>query len=123
MLKSFLYRFVTVIVLALALVSCHGNGNLDGNPGPSSNTVAIEDNFFSPETLTVSADTTVVWTHRGNNQHTVTSGSPTMDTGLLFDSPFLTSGQQFQFTFNQTGTVIYFCRVHGLVMTGTIIVR
>src|SRR5438552_19045186 len=101
-----------LLLLAALMLSCAGNGN--SMMGPPAGTVmgAIKDNFFDPANVTVSAGSTIVWVHQGFANHTVTSGSPASVTGL-FDSPNLTTGQSFQFTFAQPGTIPYFCRVHG----------
>jgi hypothetical protein len=77
--------------------------------------VAIGDNFFSPQTITVTVGTTVHWTNSGSHVHTTTSS-----TGL-WDSGNLSSGQTFDYTFNSTGTFPYFCQIHGN-MTATVIV-
>jgi plastocyanin len=87
----------------------------------SSSGVSIGDNFFAPSTLTVPAGTTVVWTHNGSSQHTVTSGNGSPSG--LFDSGTLNHGQTFSFRFNDSGTFQYYCMVHGTMMSGTITVN
>lgn len=67
-------------------------------PPPSSGTVAVMNNLFSPTGISVSAGTTVTWAFNGNcRTHTVTS-----DTGL-FDSGNKKSGT-FSHTFSTPGT-------------------
>ena len=114
-------RLRILLIAAALVVSCAGNGSSTIGP-PSTTTVAIKDNFFDPANVTVSAGSTILWVHQGFANHTVTSGSPASITGL-FDSPNLTTGQTFQFTFAQPGTIPYFCRVHGASMSGTITVQ
>src|SRR5207302_10988872 len=109
-------RLRLILVVVAFLLSCAGNGNPTMGPPPGNITVTIKDNFFDPANVTVSAGTTIIWQHQGNANHTVTSGSPSSLTGL-FDSALLTTGQSFQFTFSQTGTIPYFCRVHGSSMS------
>jgi len=117
--KSFSLILV-LLALCLTSLSC----NLDQNDPPNqSNTVIIRDNFFDPPNLTVSVGGTVVWRHQGNAPHTVTSGTPTSNPGGLFDSGTLNRDGGFTFIFNQAGTFPYFCRVHGVNMTGSIVVR
>lgn len=84
----------------------------------SSSAISIGDDFFSPNNLTVATGTTVVWTHNGNNRHTVTSDTP----AGLFDSGDLNHGQTFSFRFTQEGEIHYSCRVHGVSMSGIITV-
>lgn len=84
-------------------------------------TVSMKNIAFDPKTLTVHAGTTVVWTNEesGAVPHTVTSGTPGAPSGM-FDSGTLNPGQSFQFTFMTPGTVAYFCRIHGAMMTGVV---
>ena len=122
-LRTFL-KFSFVFTIAIVVISCAGNGdNVTMNPPPTGNTsVMVGDNFFNPVKLTVRVGTTVVWLQQGTSVHTVTSGSPSSITGL-FDSPILNPGQNFTFMFSQTGSFPYFCRVHGAMMSGTIVVQ
>lgn len=69
--------------------------------------VAALDNRFVPATVTVEAGTTVVWENEGQAPHTVTAGD------RAFDSGTLDPGQRFQITFDEVGTVPYYCQIHG----------
>src|SRR5881628_2891799 len=112
-----LLRFLCTyaVILAIGLIfSCTDNST---NP-PTPNTITIKDNFFDPANLTVAVGRPVVWRHQGSNQHTVTSGTPTINPGALFDSGALNPGGGFQFTFTAPGTYPFFCRIHGIAMTG-----
>ena len=71
--------------------------------------------FGTPE-LTVSPGTTVTWTNRDEDAHTVTS------TTNVFRSPGLDSGDTYAYTFKEPGTYKYFCTLHPL-MTGKVVVR
>lgn len=76
--------------------------------------------FFTPQTVTISVGTTVVWTNRTNIPHTVTS-----DDGKSFDSGManpLAEGMTFSFKFTKPGTYKYHCALHPQMMVGTIIV-
>jgi plastocyanin len=113
-------RLLAAFAVALVLLSCD---NDNPTTPPADNNITIGDNFFNPPTLTVAVGRPVVWRHEGATQHTVTSGSPTSNPGGLFDSGLISPGSGFQFTFNAPGTFPYFCRVHGVAMTGTITVQ
>lgn len=78
---------------------------------------------YHPNSITVRAGTTVMWTNNEGSAipHTITSGAPSVPSGT-FDSGMLNPGQSFQFTFSTPGTFAYFCRVHGAAMTGTVTV-
>jgi plastocyanin len=74
---------------------------------------------FKPQTLTVSAGTTVTWINADALQHTVTWDDRSVDSGLM------TQGQRFTYTFTEPGTYGYFCVPHGSPgagMYGTIMV-
>jgi plastocyanin len=70
---------------------------------------------FATKELTVPAGTTVRWVNRDQVPHTSTSD----DGG--WESPLLTPGQSFQFTFDQAGRYPYHCVLHPF-MTATVIV-
>ncbi len=72
--------------------------------------------MFAPEALTVAAGTTVTWTNRDNEPHTVVS-----DSGV-FRSGALDTGESFSFRFDKPGTFHYTCSIHPR-MIGTIVVE
>jgi plastocyanin len=115
------YLWMIAIILTIGIIySCKSDNS---SQPPPENTVLIKDNFFDPGSITITAGSTVVWRHQGINTHTVTSGAPTVNPGVLFDSGALNSGGGFQFTFSTPGSYNYFCRVHGVAMTGTVTVH
>ena len=82
--------------------------------------VTVGDNFFTPKNLTVNLGSVITWTNQGFNAHTVTSGTPFSQIGMLFDSGAISHGGKFSFRFTRTGSIPYFCRVHGAIQSGTI---
>jgi len=69
---------------------------------------------FSPAAITVKAGTTVTWTNRDEDAHTVAiSGSPV--------SRPLQTGETYTHTFAQPGTYSYLCTIHP-TMRGTVVV-
>lgn len=68
---------------------------------------------YAPESLSVQAGDSVVWTNAGSIAHTVTSADGT------FDSGDLAAGSRFSFTFPNTGTFAFACKPHPW-MTGVI---
>jgi plastocyanin len=76
--------------------------------------VAVVDYNYSPATINIQPGTIVRWTNNGDAAHTITS-----DTAGQFDSGQMTSGAQWQFTFNTPGTYSYHCFYHS-TMKGTI---
>jgi len=85
-------------------------------PGTATAEVKIDNFSFSPQEITVSAGTTIIWTNRDDIPHTVVSDDK------IFKSKVLDTDQQFSFTFAKPGTYPYFCSVHPK-MTGKIVVN
>lgn len=84
-------------------------------------TVSIANFAFGPDSLTISAGTTVTWHNNEDAPHTVTA-----DDGS-FSSSTLSQGDSFSFTFDTPGTYDYHCQFHGGAghsgMSGTIVVE
>jgi plastocyanin len=77
--------------------------------------VTVQDNFYSPDPITVRQGSSAHWDFEGPSTHTATD-----DTGMgLYDSGFQTPGGEASFTFVAAGTYAYHCRVHDF-MTGTV---
>jgi plastocyanin len=87
--------------------------------GLGSGDVAVYQGTFLPKTLAVEVGRRVVWSVQATT-HTVTS-----DDGL-FDSGILAAGEEFSYTFTQSGVYPYYCRLHGqpggIGHSGTIVV-
>ncbi len=90
----------TLLALALAL----GAPTSDGAVREAR--VGIEHFEFRPGPLTLRAGTTVKWTNRDEEIHTVTAA------GGAFASPALERGEVFSYTFVTPGTYDYFCALH-----------
>jgi plastocyanin len=69
--------------------------------------VEMEDFQFRPKTLVIRAGTEVKFSNKDDVQHTATS-----DTGV-FDSGYLSKGEEFFFTFSEPGVYPYYCIPHG----------
>jgi plastocyanin len=78
--------------------------------------VEIQDSRYRPPTLTIPAGTTVRWTNRDEDTHTVTS------TAGLFGSAGLDLGEEYAHTFTTPGVYPYTCDLHPF-MQGTIVVN
>jgi plastocyanin len=68
-------------------------------------TVTITAAGFTPSDLIVPVGTTVVWTNKDSNIHTVSS------TASVFDSGVVQPGKKFTYTFDQPGTYRYGCSI------------
>ena len=80
----------------------------------ASKSVSIGDNFYAPESVTINAGDTVTWNNDGAAQHSATADDGSFDTGVF------NGGQSRSETFTTTGTISYFCTVHGQAQSGTI---
>jgi len=83
--------------------------------GVSGTTVAVEDNRFTPQQLPIAPGSTVTWQWRGASLHNVT----------FDDGPTSTTQEdgQFQRQFSAAGTYPYHCTIHGLAMSGSVVVQ
>ena len=83
-------------------------------------TVDVIDNDFDPQTTTITAGESVLWTWTGNQEHNVQA-----DDGS-FASPTQTAGT-FAHAFDTPGTYEYFCGIHstasGTAQNGTVVVE
>lgn len=82
----------------------------------SSDEVSIENYAFTPNTITVKAGTTVMFTNNDTVSHTATADDGSFDTGTI------QGGQTGEVTFDTPGTYLYHCSLHPN-MTGTIVVE
>jgi len=82
------------------------------------NTVMIQGFAFAPATLVVKVGTTVTWTNRDTDAHTVTS----QGSGGPLTSTALSTGQSYSYTFTKPGTYSYLCTIHPF-MTATVTVN
>jgi plastocyanin len=96
-------RRILAGALALSLAAVLGGAS----PVSAARTrVKIVDFAFRPKRVEIPQGTTVKWTNRGNQSHTVTSNKG------LFDSGSLSSGESFRFRFKDTGVFRYHCEIH-----------
>lgn len=79
------------------------------------NQVTIDGFAFEPSSLTVTAGTTVTWTNRDEEPHTVAASDGS------FHSPGMGTGGTFTHTFSAAGTFDYVCSIHPM-MHGTVVV-
>lgn len=103
--------------LAVLLLVAAASAPLAASAGDESATIVMAKDFmFAPTSLTVKAGSTVTWTNKDGEPHTVVS-----DSGL-FRSGALDTNESFSFRFDKPGTYHYACSIHPR-MTGTILVQ
>jgi plastocyanin len=105
---------IAMLALAVSLIGC----------AQQPNTVLIKGLAFNPQTITVSAGTTIKWTNEDQTAHSTTADNwkqGTTDPNAWNSGP-LNPGESFEFTFKNPGTYKYSCMVHPY-MHGTVIVQ
>ena len=75
--------------------------------------------YYDPQVIDVTVGTTVLWENLDNTVHTVTSGDPTGGADGVFDSETMAAGDEYEFTFTESGSQDYFCIFHPW-MVGTV---
>ena len=104
--------------LLLTAVLAAGCGSSTEPPPPG--TVSVTNNQFTPEDITVDVGDNVTWNwNSGGAGHSVLFNSAA---GVPADIPVTTSGSIVR-TFNTAGTFNYHCSVHGVAMSGSVIVQ
>ena len=78
--------------------------------------IVAKDFMFSPTPLTVKAGSTVTWTNKDDEPHTVVS-----DTGV-FKSGGMDTNESFSYKFDKPGTYHFTCSIHPR-MVGTVVVQ
>lgn len=82
----------------------------------AANAIVMKNFNFAPMAITVPAGTTVIWTNKDGEPHTVTSVDG------LFRSGALDENDSFKFKFDKPGVYKFLCTIHPR-MTGTITVK
>lgn len=96
----------------------NGGGTLTDRCVGVTNCVAVGDNFYSPSSKTVPANTTVTWMWNGEAPHDIQ-----FNDNVHAPTATRASGGTYARTFTAAGTYSYFCTIHGQGMSGTVIVQ
>lgn len=121
-LKSRWLLVSVVSAAGAALAGCGHSGSPASAATPAAPTAApvatsavTIDNFaFSPKAVTVKVGTTVTWSNRDEEPHTVTAEDGSFKSGTLAGN-----SNTFSHTFSAPGTFTYHCSIHPY-MTGTV---
>jgi plastocyanin len=108
------------VALAAAPAACSSRASAQSAP-PSAAAAApviihMHDFMFDPDSVTVTAGTTVEWDNDDGARHTITAADKS------FDSGDLKPGQKWSHVFSTPGTYAYSCTQHP-EMTATIVVK
>jgi plastocyanin len=102
--------------LLLVVLSATTGTTVRADNAPAPTVVMAKDFMFAPVALTIAAGSTVTWTNKDQEPHTVVSADG------LFRSGALDTNDSFSFKFDQPGTYRYTCSIHPQ-MVGTIVVQ
>ena len=115
---------ITIVATAEGLTGSPQTFSATASEAPTTAAVSVTNsNTFAPAALSIAAGTTVVWTWQtGATSHTVTpAASEPTGSGPPANAP-----KTYQYKFNNPGTFVYYCTVHGSPtagMRGTITVQ
>ena len=115
MLKTSAFLIAGAALVLVAGLVVHSS-KATGQAAPATLEVKVDNFTFAPETLTVSANSTVTWTNKDDVPHVIAS------TDGLFRSKGLDTDDHYSFRFTKPGTYKYYCSIHPK-MTGTIVVQ
>ncbi len=110
------FRSVVVLSAFTALFAAAGAVSGLRAHAQTANAVVMTNFSFSPMAMTVPVGTTVSWTNKDGEPHTVTSLEG------LFRSGALDTDESFKFKFTKPGVYKYLCSIHPR-MTGTVTVK
>ncbi|MFL6116475.1 MAG: cupredoxin family copper-binding protein [Catenulispora sp.] len=112
---------LAVVVLGIATSAGVGMRTASGSGGSATGPVApvaaitgaghsvqIVGFAYAPQAITVTAGDSITWTNQDEAPHTVTTSSGPQ----AINSPNLSKGQSFTYTFTVPGTYSYYCAVH-----------
>lgn len=105
----------TITVSATGGPPSGGGGTPPPVIAPSTASVALAGEAFTPRSVTIAAGGTVTWNNNDGAPHTVTASDASFDSGIM------ARGATFQRTFPAVGTFAYVCDLHS-GMRGTIVV-
>src|SRR5215471_19329733 len=115
-IKLSIFAMTLTTVISFALLAC---GQKAQSTTPEKQPVAASDNqsgsgpqvkidnfSFAPQTVNISAGTTVTWTNSDDVPHNVVS------TDKVFKSKTMDTDEKFSYTFSTPGTYKYYCSLH-----------
>jgi plastocyanin len=105
-----------IALIVLVIAGCAGNATGSGGPVATDEVTMPRSYRFSPETIQVTAGTTVTFRNEDNFTHSVK-----LRDGSEPDHQ-VKPGESVQITFAQPGTYDYECSLHPRDMRGTVIV-
>ena len=119
--KIFIVSALTCVTFFIVSSCGKSSSYSSSNPPAGSSTgsgISMMNMTYSPATKTVAKGTVVTWTNNDGYAHTVTSND-----GTTFNSGTIDAGKTYSYTASVAGTFEYHCLIHGIAMSGTLIVN
>lgn len=110
--------FTLFIAYSCGKSSGYSYSNTPAGGGNTGSGISMTNMTFSPATKTVAKGTVVIWTNNDPYAHTVTSND-----GTSFNSGNIDAGKTYSYTASVAGTFEYHCLIHGIAMSGTLVVN
>lgn len=114
MKKHIFFTGITIALLAISIIAGCKKNKDEGSPGE--NEIWLQNTAFKPAEITVSAGTTITWTNKDKDTHTVSENN------TLFKSGDMAKDDTFNYQFNNAGTYDINCKYHAN-MKGKVIVQ
>jgi plastocyanin len=119
--KFFVTISALVIITGLITFSCKKNSSNTYTAPPDTTNqpvISMHNMTFIPAMVTVTKGTVIKWKNNDTYAHTVDSND-----GITFSSGNISGGGSFTYTATVAGTFNYHCLIHGLPMSGIVIVN
>src|SRR5262245_5099270 len=117
--EGYVFPIVLVFALACASIIPKAKTDDDNKSGAKPITVKVKSLSFDPKKLEIHTGDSVVWTNESRTTHTATSD----DDGKTFDTDEIEPGKSSKpVKFEKVGEFKYHCKVHGMTMSGTVVV-
>ena len=107
-----IYLLTSLFLLTFSIpasIAQNENSSVSIVPGSSS---PFNGEFYVPNIVTVSPNTSVTWTNQDTSSHTITSGDFTTGPSGQFDSGLVNTGATFTHQFTTPGTHSYYCTIY-----------
>jgi plastocyanin len=120
MKREYLFPVFCVFALASFLIASPDEKTGDRISEAKPTTVKIKSLSYDPKKREVHVGDSVIWTNQARTKHSATSD----DEGKTFDTEEIEPGKSSKAVkFETEGEFKYHCKVHGKVMSGTIVVK
>ncbi len=117
--KNFFKVIGLITITGLIVFSCKkGSSNTTPPAGIIPVNITMQQMTFTPASVTVTKGAVIKWQNNDGYAHTVNSND-----GTTFSSGNINGGGSFTYTTTVAGTFNYHCLIHGLPMSGTLIVN